>query len=374
MGELGRVVIVGAGLIGTSVGLALRERGVGVELSDRDPAALRLAEQLGAGTQWGAAAGSPEPADLAVLAVPSGAVPDALRQAQRAGMAHVYTDVGSVKRDPIDRASAGGCALATFVGGHPLAGRERAGPAAARADLFLGRPWVLCPLAATEEPALAAATALVRACGAEPVTLDLDAHDRAVALVSHLPHVVASAAAARLRDADAGSLDLAGQGLRDTTRVADGDPDLWTDILVANAEPVAAVLDALIADLRELTAALRPAADEPGTTGPKDAAAEQDRDVVADLLRRGAAGRMRVPGKRGGATSVYTVVPVVIRDRPGELGRLFETAGTAGVNVEDVALEHSPGLPVGVAELSVRPEQASVLTERLLELGWSVHR
>lgn len=371
MSKLGRVVIVGAGLIGTSLALALRERGVGVELADRDGAALRLAEQLGAGTRWEAADAGQEPADLAVLAVPSGAVPDALRLAQRAGMAHAYTDVGSVKQQPIARANAVGCELATFVGGHPLAGRERAGPAAARADLFLGRPWVLCPLAATQGQALAASTALVRACGAEPVTLDPGSHDRAVALVSHVPHVVASAAAARLRDADTVSLNLAGQGLRDTTRVASGDARLWAGILTANAGPVAKVLDELIADLETAAAALHAVGGAEEGEGREGQ--EANREAVADLLRRGCEGRARVPGKRGGHAAAYAVVPVVIRDRPGELGRLFDAAGAAEVNVEDVALEHSPGLPVGVAELSVRPEQAAVLRERLQGLGWSVH-
>lgn len=358
MGELGRVVVVGTGLIGTSIALALREHGTEVSLADRDPAAVRLAGELGAGTQWRP---GEDPADLAVFALPSGAVPGALGQAQREGLARAYTDVGSVKGRLLADAAVLGCDMETFVGGHPLAGRERAGPAAARADLFLGRPWVLCPSAETGQRALSAATALVRACGGEPVTFDPKDHDRAVALVSHLPHVVASAAAARLCGADPPALGLAGQGLRDTTRVAAGDPDLWAGILAANSQPVADALDALIADLQSLARALR-GADHPDS-----------RDVVADLMRRGRDGRARVPGKRGGPAPEYTVVPVVIPDRPGELGRLFAAAGDAGVNIEDVSLEHSPGLPVGVVELSVRPDQAGALTERLRLAGWSVH-
>lgn len=358
MSELGRVAVVGAGLIGTSIALALREQGVEVSLTDRDDAAVRLAVELGAGTPW---EDTQEPADLAVLAVPSAAVAEELRRGQLDGLARSYTDVASVKNRPLARAATLGCDLATFVPGHPLAGRERSGPAAARADIFLGRPWALCPSRETAPHAVRTVTALVGACGAEPVTLGPEAHDRAVAVVSHVPHVVASAAAARLGEADAESLRLAGQGLRDTTRVAGGDPELWAGILTANAGPVADVLDALVRDLQSHAAALRTAEAGAGTGD------------VAALLRRGWEGRALVPGKRGGPAPTYAVVPVVIRDRPGELARLFQAAGAAGVNVEDVVLEHSPGLPVGVAELSVRPEQGSLLAEQLRAAGWSVH-
>ncbi len=145
-----------------------------------------------------------------------------LAAAQEAGQAACYTDVASVKASPLAAARALGCDLASYVPGHPLAGRERSGPAAARADLFLGRPWALCPVAETAPHAVARVDPLVRACGAEPVTADAGEHDRWVALVSHAPHVVASAMAARLADAPPGALTLAGQGLRDVTRIAAG--------------------------------------------------------------------------------------------------------------------------------------------------------
>lgn len=366
--RLSRVTVVGAGLIGTSVALALRECGVDVLLSDSDDAALGFAEELGAGVRR---EGTAQPAELAVLAVPPGAVPDALAQAQREGVAPVYTDVSSVKAAPLARAAEAGCDLTAFVGGHPLAGRERSGPAAARSDLFLGRPWVLSPVEETSPAAVEVATALVRACGAEPVTLAPEAHDRAVALVSHAPHLVSTAVAARLlyADVDATALRLAGQGLRDTTRIAAGDPALWDSILSANPGPVADVLDDIMADLEDAAGSLR-ALNEAGTESREGGSPEDDGHV--ELLERGRDGRARLPGKRGGPAPDYTVVPVVIRDRPGELGRLFEAAGVAEVNIEDVALEHSPGLPVGVVELSVRPEQAATLAGRLRDGGWSV--
>jgi prephenate dehydrogenase len=361
--ELNRVVIVGTGLIGTSIALALRERGTDVLLTDRDPAAVRLAVELGAGSPLTPPAGPPdEPADVAVLAVPPAAVASTLRDAQKRGLARAYTDVASVKVRPLAEAAELGCDLESFVAGHPLSGRERSGPAAARADLFLGRPWALCPAAGSGAEAVAAVTAIARGCGAEPLTVDAAEHDRAVALVSHAPHVVAAAMAARLRDGSGTALGLAGQGVRDVTRIAAGDPDLWAGILAANAEPVADVLEAVAADLAVAAAGLRARA------GDEDAGA----DTATDLLRRGNSGRARIPGKHGGRQSSYAIVSVLIPDRPGELALLFQAAGVAGVNIEDVVIEHSPGRPVGVLELSVKPEAAQRLADELRSRGWSV--
>jgi prephenate dehydrogenase len=360
------VVVAGAGLIGTSIALALRERGVRVGLADRDPAAARLAADIGAGTVVRPDfAGVAEPADLAVLAVPPAAVAPTLAAAQAAGVARWYTDVASVKASPLREARRLGCDLSSFVPGHPLSGRERSGPAAARADLFLGRPWVLCPGPGTAAGAVAAVTALVRCCQAQEVRLAAGEHDRYVALVSHAPHVVAAAMAARLADAPGQALRLSGPGIRDVTRIAAGDTGLWAQILAANAGPVAAVLAAVAADLSAAAGALSEAA--AGGTEPA-------RKVLRGLLDEGATGVARIPGKRGGPRRDDVVVQVVIPDVPGELARLFRAAGDAGVNIEDVGIEHSPGLPVGVAELVVRPEAVARLTRALAASGWPVRR
>jgi prephenate dehydrogenase len=354
----GRVLIVGSGLIGTSVALALRAKGAEVWLSDRDEATARLAADLGAGTVVPDLRDAKGIAEVAVLAMPPAAVAAVLAQAQECAVADVYTDVASVKELPVRRARERGCDLETYVPGHPLAGRERHGPAAARADLFLGRTWALCPLPETSPDAVAAVTALAVACGADPVSADPAAHDRWVALVSHAPHLVAAAMAARLAPSSvsADALRLAGQGLRDVTRIAAGDSELWTQILSANAGPVAGILAAVADDLAAAARALADARD------------------VTELLDRGRAGAERIPGKHGGQPRSFTVVQVVIADQPGELARLFNAAGAAGVNIEDVRIEHSPGLPVGVAELSVRPDQAGALLEAMEAGGWPVRR
>ncbi|GII86271.1 prephenate dehydrogenase [Sphaerisporangium siamense] len=356
-------LIVGTGLIGTSVALALREHGVTVALADRDPAAVRLASELGAGAPWSK---DGPPADLAVIAVPPQYVAQWLLDLQKTGAARFYTDVASVKALPIAQAAALGCDMSSYVAGHPLAGRERSGPAAARADIFLGRPWAYCPAAESAPEAVAAVLSLIGLCGANPVPVEPSAHDEAVALVSHAPHVAASAVAARLAEASETALGLAGPGVRDVTRVAGGDPGLWTVILSGNARPVAEVLEAVAADLNEAARALREVA--VGDSAQGAPAIGQ----VTDLLRRGNAGQSRIPGKHGGPPRSYAVVQVLVGDRPGELARLFQVARDAGVNIEDVRLEHAPGLPLGAAELSVQPEAAGALAEALRAHGWHV--
>ncbi len=372
-----RVIVVGTGLIGTSAALALRRHGAEVWLSDRDAAAAGLAADLGAGEV--AEAGGPPPsgpADLAVIAVPPDAVATALAAAQKAGLARYYTDVASVKALPLARARDAGCDIASYVPGHPLAGRERSGPAAARADLFLGRTWALCPAPETAAEAVAAVTALVSACGAEPVVTDAATHDRWVALVSHAPHVVAAAMAAQLAPDSVPdqALSLAGQGLRDATRIAVGDTALWAQILGANAAPVADVLAGVAGDLAEAARVLAGAARAGESAAPAGAPEDIAMTGLAAILDRGRAGVGRIPGKRGGPARAFTAVQVVINDRPGELARLFAAVGDAGVNIEDVGIEHSPGLPVGVAELSVRPEASGRLIEALAASGWPVRR
>jgi prephenate dehydrogenase len=294
--------------------------------------------------------------------MPPAAVAGQLRAAQARGLARCYTDVASVKELPLAQARELGCDLASYIPGHPLAGRERSGPASARADLFSGRPWVICPQPANAKVDVELVMRLAASCGAQPLSVPAADHDRWVALVSHAPHAVAAAMAARLERAPGVALALAGQGLRDVTRVAASEADMWVQILAANAGPAGAVLRAVAADLSLAADALDSIA----------AGDEQAVKQVTDLLERGSTGVHRIPGKHGGPTTGFTAVQVVIEDQPGELARLFQVAGAAGVNIEDIGIEHSPGLPVGVAELWVRPEAAPALAGALAAGGWPV--
>ena len=370
-GALRRVTVIGTGLIGTSIALALRARDVDVTLTDPDAASLRLACDRGAGRPLDEATET-TPADLAVIAAPPAVVAKVLRDAQNRGLAQAYTDVASVKTSVLREAERSGCDMATFVPGHPMGGREKQGPGAARADLFLGRSWALCPTGKADPGSVAAVTELARLCGADPLVLDGAAHDRAVALVSHAPHVASSAVAARLLEGDRAALALAGQGVRDVTRIAGGDPGMWEEILTHNAAPVAEVLARTAADLAATAEALRAHTVDAAETGPGTDDATPG--PVRDLLERGRSGQGRIPGKHGTVRRPeYTVIPVVIPDEPGALGHLFAAAATAGVNIEDVRIEHTSGLPLGVAELYVLPEAVDTLAKALSADGWSVH-
>ncbi|MDU0290762.1 prephenate dehydrogenase [Saccharothrix longispora] len=268
------LAVVGTGLIGTSIALAARSAGVSVVLEDRDDRALAAAVARGAGVP---AAGSAPPADLAVLAVPPDAVAEVLWDARKRRLARFYTDVASTKAEVVR----GSGQLPAFVPGHPMAGAEKSGPEAARADMFHGAPWVLCP-AHSATAAVDAVHELVALCGASPVDMDAGEHDRAVALVSHVPHLVSSALAAVLRDAGPDVLGLAGRGVLDTTRIAAGDQVLWTEILRGNAANVARELVDVASSLSWVAIALAEYAD----LGDRGAL-----ERVTELLAHGRRGR-----------------------------------------------------------------------------------
>lgn len=355
----GPVLIVGAGLLGTSIGLALRRRDVEVLLRDLDARNVEIATGLGAGIDAAAAGIDPFEVQLVVVAVP----PDHLADEIVAALATTrgtVTDVGSVKgaplRDVAGRASAD--QLARYVGSHPMAGSERSGPFAASAALFDGRPWAVAPHPGASPEAVELVTALADACGAAPVVMAPAEHDAAVARTSHLPHLLAALVAGRLAEAPGAHLALSGQGVRDVTRVAAGDPALWQQIIAGNAEAVAALLTDVAADLDELLGAVR----------------SGDRKRVTALLERGVAGRSAIPGKHGGPVQPTGSVYVVVPDHPGELARLLGDAGEIGVNVEDLRIDHDPGRPVGLVELTVEEERADFLAESLASRGWTTHR
>ncbi|MFJ9033856.1 prephenate dehydrogenase [Streptomyces sp. NPDC102274] len=357
-------VVIGTGLIGTSAALALAGRGVTVHLNDHDPSRARTAAALGAGTDE-----APEgPVDLAIIAVPPTHVAATLSALMRDGVARGYLDVASVKGGPRRELEALGLDLAPYIGTHPMAGKERSGPLAATADLFEGRPWVLTPTRDTDTEVLNLALELVALCRAVPVVMDADAHDRAVALVSHTPQLISSMVAARLEEADETAVRLCGQGIRDVTRIAASDPGMWVEILSANAGPVADVLAGVAADLGETVEALRALQSSDADKRRGGAAG------IEDVLRRGNAGRVRVPGKHGAAPATYEIVAVLINDRPGELARIFADASRAGVNVEDVRIEHATGQQAGLAQLMVEPSAAPVLSAALRERGWSIRQ
>lgn len=359
----GPVRVVGTGLLGASVGLGLRTQGVEVVLQDPSRTALALARDVGAGRPAGP--DEPEPA-LVVVAAPPDVTSDAVLAALAAHPTAVVTDVASVKGYVLDELRAAGADLKRYVGSHPMAGRERSGPSAAVPDLFLGRPWVITDSGESSPEALLAVRSLAVDLGAVPSAMSAEAHDAAVAAVSHVPQVAASLVAARLRATDEAALSLAGQGLRDVTRIAASDPALWTSILAANAAAVHEVLSALRADLDGVLDALRGAAE---ATGPENVAPGV-LTALAQAVAAGNDGVARIPGKHGGAHREYAQVTVLVPDSPGELARLLTDVGDAGVNLEDLHLEHAAGRPVGMAQIAVLPASVAHLEAELTARGW----
>lgn len=351
----GPVLVVGAGLLGTSLGLALRAQGIQVFLADLNDENLRTASGLGAGS----ASRAPDDLELVVVAVPPDHLGRAIADALT-GTTAVVTDVGSIKGAPLAevRGRVAAEALGRYVGSHPMAGSERSGPLAASSVLFDGRPWAVAPHATSSPAAVDLVTALAKACGATPFTFSPDEHDEAVARTSHLPHVVAALVAGALAGAPPEHLVLSGQGVRDVTRIAAGDPRLWEQILTANSAALTGLLREVRSDLDGLLSAL-----ESGS-----------RPELNEILGRGVAGTAAIPGKHGGPAVAEIGVFVAVPDHPGELARLFADVGEIGVNVEDVRIDHDPGRPVGLVELTVAADRAEHLLHALADRSWSAHR
>ncbi len=350
MTALPPTLVVGCGLIGTSVALALREQGIDVHLLDRDAEHLAAAVERGAGTD----APVHEPA-LVVVAVPPVATASVVREALATHPGAVVTDVASVKGSIVrDLSDVDG--LERYVGSHPMAGSERSGPMAAAPRLFEGRPWVITPVDGATDEAVRLVEEVAVMLGAVPIVMEPDAHDRAVALVSHVPQVLSTLAAARLVDAPPAHLALAGQGLRDVTRVAGSDPALWRDIITTNAREIGVVLEAVRDDLDAMIVSLGDAA------------------VVGGVLEAGRTGTRAIPGKHGGEAVELVVVHVQVPDTPGALSRLFAHVGESGVNIEDLRIDHELGRPVGLVEISVAAERADALLEHLAQRDWSAYR
>lgn len=354
----GPVVVIGTGLLGASIGLGLRGRGVPVFLSDPSPTNQAVAVDIGAGRPLADLGGaSPQ---LVVVAAPPDVTADVVSKALADYPDAVVLDIASVKADILSRLRSLGADLSRYVGTHPMAGREKSGPVAARGELFTSMPWVLCPSEETSGAALQVARSLASDLGAVVSQFSADEHDEAVALVSHLPQVMSSLLASRLQGTPLHALSLAGNGLRDVTRIAASDPTLWVQILGGNAAKVVEILYGVREDLNRLIGTL----EQPTAPG-----ARLD---LAQLISEGNAGQARIPGKHGGPPQAYSWLTVLVDDKPGQIAQLLTEIGEIGVNVEDLRLDHSSGQNVGMVELSVLPNKHDHLIEALNDRGWRV--
>ena len=344
------VLVMGCGLIGTSLALALTEAGVEVHLDDVLDSNVELAVARGAGTA--------EPVDnpaVVVVAVPPTEVAACVARALSTWPDAAVTDVASVKAGLQGEISALQ-GSERYVGSHPMAGSERSGPMAAYARLFEGRPWAVTSAAGSDRAAVAQVVEMAELVGAVPLEMEAGAHDRAVAVVSHVPHVLAVLTAARLHGAPSDHLALSGPGLRDVTRIAGSDIALWQEILGANATEVRNVLQHVRLDLERVIDAI-------GT----------DTARLGEVLRSGQDGTKLIPGKHGEDIAELATVFVSVPDEPGELSRLMAHTGESGVNIEDIRIDHELGRRVGQVEIAVVAAQAATLVEALTARGWSAY-
>ncbi len=341
-----KVIIAGAGFMGTSLGMAIARAGGEVRFMDRTSEHAELASARVGKTFEGVG-------DLFVAAVPTHSLSQVIDDAFQQNLAMSFTDLGSTKTNVQAEVETIGAAE-RFCGGHPMAGSERSGPTGARSDLFEGRPWVITPSEKTNPASLALVRELALSVGALPILLTPEGHDRAVAEVSHGPQVLASLLASALQRVDDTHLAIAGQGLRDTTRIAGSHRDVWAPILSTNGAVIAAFLEPIAEDLHRVIDSLKAG----------------DAQALGALIARGNVGRERIPGKHGSTTREYDQISVLLPDRPGQLALLFDIFGELQVNVEDISMEHSPGLPAGLLQLSLPVGRGAETVEALIERDW----
>lgn len=343
-GPARRAEVIGTGLIGASVGMALRRAGWFVTGSDLDPERSERALALGALD----AVGEDPTAALTVVAVPVGAVPAAARRALSHG--GVVTDVGSVKAPVVAAVDD-----PRFVGGHPMAGSEALGPEGARADLFDGAVWVLTPTARTDSAANAMVHSVLRSLGADVVTLDPAQHDRMVATISHVPHLVAATLMRLASDrgsSEASLLRLAAGGFRDMTRVAAGDPAMWIDICAENRSAILDVLDSLVESLVDV----------------RRIVADGDAAVLEAHLHEAHVARRSLP-TGAPPPDQLAEVRVPIPDRAGEFSAVAALASAHDINVYDLEIAHQAGVPTGLLILVVAADRADELAGALRGTG-----
>ena len=340
-----RALIVGTGLIGGSIGLALRAQDWHVTGRDVDESRAARALELGALDD----VGDDAEADITFVATPVGSIAGEARAAL-AGPG-VVTDVGGVKAPIVDAVSD-----PRFVGGHPMAGSEQEGVDGADAALFEGATWVLTPTDHTDAAAYALVRSVVSSIGAEVVAIRPEDHDALVAVVSHVPHLTAAALmqlAASGAEEHGALLRLAAGGFRDMTRVAAGHPGIWPDICAENRDAIVAGIDRLQAALTRMRALVD----------------DGDRDALLDWLESARRARINLP-VRAPRPEELAEIRVPVPDRPGVLAEVTTLVGEIGVNMFDFETVHSSAGDRGVLVFLVEARSADLVRGALLARGY----
>ena len=344
------VRIVGAGLIGTSIGLCLKAAGVNVEMVDIDPNTTKLAQDLVKSTPV------TDP-DLIIVAVPIGVNQSEVIKQLNANKSSIVCDLASVKSDLLLKVAELSANAENFVSLHPMAGREMSGAQSSRADLFTGRAWIAIESDKSSKRAKDIAQELIKVCGGSSYSMSSAEHDEVVAKISHVPQILSTALAASLLNISEEKLNLSGQGLRDLTRLADADSNLWSQILLENRAKLTPVISDLLAQLEKIQETLN----------------ENNADKMRDFLAKGRGGKAKIPGKHGAKAREYSFLPIVIDDKAGELARIFNECAKVSVNIEDLSIEHSPGQETGLITLALSSADCVKLSDHLEKLGFKVH-
>ncbi|MGN6254239.1 MAG: prephenate dehydrogenase/arogenate dehydrogenase family protein [Solirubrobacterales bacterium] len=353
-----KIAVLGVGLIGGSIGLAARRRlDAEVVGFGRTPANLERAVELGAlDRAAGSVAEACEGAAVVFCAGPVAVLPAQAREALAScGPEAVVTDVGSTKGELVAAVGED----ERFIGGHPLAGAETAGVGNAREDLFEGARWYLTPTERSSGVLYDRLQRTISALGARPQAIDPAAHDRLMATVSHLPHVLANALAAEAAESltqDSERLPDVGPSFRDATRVAGSNPAIWADIFASNREAVAASVESFGARLREAAELIR-AGDREALAAWHAAAGDARRRLLEAESEAGPLRELRI----------------VVANRPGTIAELALALGEAGVNIEDMALHPAPDMTSGAVSLWVAGDEgAAKAAELVRRLGHTV--
>ena len=343
--------VIGLGLIGSSVALALGEAGWDVTGTDFDGGIVDAALSTG----LIGATEQRSDVTLVIIATPASVVAETANAVLRnsSNTSLIVTDVAGVKGAIVSNVGD-----ARFLAGHPMAGSELRGLAGARADLFQGCTWVLTPTVATKPDTYGALHGVLRELGANVVAVDADDHDRLVAVASHVPHLLAGALmneASRVAEEDTVLLQLAAGGFRDMTRVAAGDPAIWPDVLFENRAAISQSLQALEARLAGLRAALN----------------NNDHDAVANDLLSAASARRQLPGRALNSENL-AYLRVAVSDQPGVLAAVTMAASEMLVNIYDIEIAHGIEGSSGTLLLAIDARQAEPFSATLLEMGFQV--
>jgi prephenate dehydrogenase len=293
--------------------------------------------------------------DLVVLAMPTSQFAAVIQAENQLNPQSTFIDVGSVKNEVVLEVETISGLSKRFLPTHPMAGREIGGASSARADLFQGRSWILTPSADLDSASRQLVLQLIEHLGATSIDLSALDHDRAVARISHLPQIASSLIAKQLTGTPPEWMELAGQGLRDTTRIAGSDESLWKEIIYSNRSELQQLLINLLNDVQSMIDSL------------------EDPQQIAQLIAQGRAGKALIPGKHGGKAREYFYLPIVIDDKPGQLGAIFNECAAMDVNVEDLNIEHSPGQLSALITLALSETDAEKLSTHLTSIGWNVH-